>query len=174
MAETQLVTRAHDVGVESMRFTTGTWTYSDNSGNPKFSKSANAETTVISIPFHPTVSTANTGEILTSIIVPITIGVADLTSYTWTLYKSDLSGLLKDGSVALPTITATAQTDNGAVTTHANPTAFTISVTTPAAAGSASTNTTNPHSYLLVGSLVCPASTTLAVFKATFNFTEIK
>lgn len=172
--ENTLVPRLKDVSVLGMNFATGTWTYSDNSGNPKKSKSANAETTTISIPFTPDFSQNKQGLYLTSIDIPIKIGVADLTSYTWTLYRSDLSSTKADGSVAVPSATTIAQTDNGAVTNRSNPTKFTITVTTPAFDGSASTSSTTPHNYLLVGSLVCPASTTLDVYAATFKYTEIR
>lgn len=172
--ETIITPSTQDVSVLAMKFTTGTWTYSDNSGNPKYSKSANAETTTISIPLTPRLSSNNIGLYLTSIDIPITIGVANLTSYTFTLYKSDLSSTKNDGSVAVPAATTITQTDNGAVTFHANPTKFTISVTTPAFDGSASTNITTPHNYLLVASLVCPASTTLDVYAASWKFNEIR
>lgn len=135
-------------------------------------KAAAAETITLTVPVKIPVTNPY-GYYLNSIKANYFIGVADLTSYTWTLYKNTVSNL-SAGTPSAPGHSTITTTDTGAVTHTASiGSAVVITPSSPLWIASSGSTPAGVDTYHLVGSFVCPSTTTLDIYSIEFNFDEV-
>jgi hypothetical protein len=152
------------ISVKNMDFNTGTWTFASNSGVPKVSKSAAAETTVVTIPIMIPRQDAQYGAKLKSIKVPLRVTTANLSSTpTITLYQTNRYKAVAAGNVDIDATTI-ASSHDAVVTASANDRLITVTVTSPAFENAA--GAVNDISYQLVLSIPCAAGSVLSIYDA--------
>lgn len=149
------------VSVTSMTFTTGTWTYSSNTGIPKQTKTATDETSTINIPLNFPSVDGELGSRITKVEIPVRITTANLDAAPGlVLYRRNMLAVAGAGTdLTASTVTTT---DDGVVTAAATDRLWTVTVTTPAW----DYTTEDKASYNLLATVNAGASTVVIVYDA--------
>lgn len=166
------IVKQQQLPVKTYDLNTGTWTFTQSSGIYYASKTAAAETTVVSIPIAIPRLDNQYGIRLKSINIPVRVGTADLSSApTITLYQQNL-GVPTNATPANITATTIPSTNNAVVTNNAADRLWTVTVTTPTLENAA--GAVPDQSYLLVLSIPCATTTALRVYDATAIYESIE
>lgn len=167
-ATRQIREKTVTVPLKTMDFNTGTWTYSTNSGIPKYSKAAAAETTVVTIPLNVPKEDIQYGFKLKSIKIPVRATTTDLTSApTFTLYQTNKYKAVVGAGTNIDATSLTTSND-AVVTAAATDRLWTVTVSTQAFENL--TGAVNDYAYTLTASIPCAAGTVLTVYEPTLVY----